>query len=224
MKLFIIGALMVIIPISGALYLCRTPTSVAIFREITGMTGNTADSYTDKGQVKTENHAKIQSEVINLQPDVFDMLSNAEKATHVTNFATFAVPRIMTFESDNREQDLTKASQYFQQPDGWDNFLFFLKKYRLLRLYPGKSLNTSAVTLNDASIKDSKIDSNGQLNWLVQVPLEMTYDTGSQRWREYLSIEIIISRTNETSPSGHPMSIAITEIGTGKNPYFRIYL
>ena len=208
MKVILIWLLMVTSSMAGILYICRTPTSVAIFREITGMTG---DPYTDKGQVQRENHAKRQSEPVNLQPDVFDTLSNAEKATHVTNFATFAVPHVMTFESENREQDFSKVSKYFQQPDGWNKFQTFLKYYRVLKLYPGKPLKTSAVTLNDASITDYSIDLNGKLSWILQVPIEVTFDSGTQRWSQCMPIEIVVSRPDETSPSGHPMSVVITK-------------
>jgi len=41
----------------------------------------------------------------------------------VTNFAVEAVTRSLTMDFKNWREDLAEASEYFQRPDGWNNFL-----------------------------------------------------------------------------------------------------
>lgn len=111
----------------------------------------------------------------------------------ITNFAVEAVTAAMTMDFANWRQDLSSASQYFQRPDGWENFLTALEKAKILDFIRERNLVSTAVA-NGASIVGSGVDARGRYSWTVQVPMKVTYQSANEKSNEDYLAEIIVSR------------------------------
>ena len=111
----------------------------------------------------------------------------------VTNFAVEAVTRAMTMDFKNWREDLAGASEYFQRPDGWNNFLEALESSGTLDFVRNRRLISNAVA-NGATIIDDGIDSRGRYSWTVQIPLTVTFESASQRSTENMMAEVVVSR------------------------------
>ena len=91
----------------------------------------------------------------------------------VTNFAVEAVTRALTMDFKNWREDLAQASEYFQRPEGWNNFLTAIDKSGTLDFVRNKRLISNAVA-NGATIVDDGVDALGRYSWTVQIPLKVT--------------------------------------------------
>lgn len=111
----------------------------------------------------------------------------------VTNFAVEAVTNAMTMDFKNWREDLAASSQYFQRPDGWENFLQALEASGTLDFIRNRRLISNAVA-SQATIIDSGIDSRGRYSWTVQVKMMVTYESSSERSTEEMLAEVVISR------------------------------
>lgn len=111
----------------------------------------------------------------------------------VTNFAVEAVTNAMTMDFKNWREDLAASSQYFQRPDGWENFLQALEASGTLDFIRNRRLISNAVA-SQATIVDSGIDSRGRYSWTVQVRMMVTYESSSERSTEEMLAEVVISR------------------------------
>jgi intracellular multiplication protein IcmL len=117
-------------------------------------------------------------------------LSNGQ----VTNFAVEAVTRAMTMDFKNWRDDLNQSSIYFQRPDGWSNFLKALEASGTLDFVRNKRLVSNAVA-NGATIVKSGLDPKTQhYSWVVQIPLTITFESASERSRENVLAEVVVSR------------------------------
>lgn len=116
-------------------------------------------------------------------------LSNGQ----VTNFAVEAVTRAMTMDFKNWRDDLNEASGYFQRPDGWSNFLKALEASGTLDFVRNKRLVSNAVA-NGATIVKSGVNEKGHYSWIVQIPLTITFESASERSRENVLAEVVVSR------------------------------
>lgn len=133
--------------------------------------------------------AREDGGIIPLVADDVPYLNNGQ----VTNFAVEAITRSLTFSFANWRQDLAGASEYFQRPDGWNNFLEALESSGMLDFVRNKRL-ISSVVANAASIKSAGINAEGRYYWIVEVPLVMTYQSATEKSSSNLTAEIEISR------------------------------
>lgn len=111
----------------------------------------------------------------------------------VTNFAVEAVTHAMTMDFKNWREDLAESSQYFQRPDGWENFLQALESSGTLDFIRKRRLISNAVA-NQATIVDSGLDARGRYSWTVQVKIMVTYESSSERSTEEMLAEVVVSR------------------------------
>lgn len=111
----------------------------------------------------------------------------------VTNFAVEATTRALTMDFKNWREDLAEASEYFQRPEGWDNFLTALEKSGTLDFVRNRRLISNAVA-NGATIIDNGIDARGRYSWTVQIPLTVTFESANERSTEDLLAEVVVSR------------------------------
>ncbi|MFX4300082.1 type IVB secretion system apparatus protein IcmL/DotI [Pseudosulfitobacter pseudonitzschiae] len=111
----------------------------------------------------------------------------------VTNFAVEAVTQAMTMDFKNWREDLAASSQYFQRPDGWENFLQALEASGTLDFIRNRRLISNAVA-SQATIIDSGLDARGRYSWTVQVRMMVTYESSSERSTEEMLAEVVISR------------------------------
>ena len=111
----------------------------------------------------------------------------------VTNFAVEAITRSMTISFVNWRQDLASASEFFERPNGWNNFLEAMEGSGMLEFIRNRRL-ISSVVANGAVIVKSGPDASGRYAWVVQVPLKITYQSSSETTTEDRMAEIEISR------------------------------
>ncbi|MFG6573560.1 type IVB secretion system apparatus protein IcmL/DotI [Sulfitobacter sp. 1A13353] len=111
----------------------------------------------------------------------------------VTNFAVEAVTRALTMDFKNWREDLAQASEYFQRPEGWNNFLTAIDKSGTLDFVRNKRLISNAVA-NGATIVDDGVDALGRYSWTVQIPLKVTFESANERSVEDMMAEVIVSR------------------------------
>ena len=126
----------------------------------------------------------------------------------VTNFAVQAVTRSLTMDFKNWREDLAEASEYFQRPDGWNNFLAALQESGTLQFIQERRLISNAVA-NGAVIVDDGIDSRGRYSWTVQIPLKITMESASERSVEDMMAEVVVSRLPTWES---PTAVGITRI------------
>lgn len=111
----------------------------------------------------------------------------------VTNFAVEAVTRALTMDFKNWREDLSEASDYFQRPDGWNNFLSAIESSGTLDFVRDRRLISNAVA-NGATIVDEGVDARGRYSWTVQVPLQVTFESANERSTEEMLAEVVVSR------------------------------
>jgi intracellular multiplication protein IcmL len=111
----------------------------------------------------------------------------------VTNFAVEAVTRSLTMDFKNWREDLAEASEYFQRPDGWNNFLSAIQESGTLDFVRERRLISNAVA-NGAVIIDDGVDARGRYSWTVQIPLKVTFESANERSVEEMMAEVVVSR------------------------------
>lgn len=111
----------------------------------------------------------------------------------VTNFAVEAITKSLTFNFVNWRQDLASSSEYFERPDGWNNFLAAIEGSGMLDFVRNRRM-ISSVVANGAVIIQSGPDSTGRFSWIVQVPITITYQSSSETSTENRMAEIQVTR------------------------------
>ncbi|MFG6082215.1 type IVB secretion system apparatus protein IcmL/DotI [Paracoccus litorisediminis] len=110
----------------------------------------------------------------------------------VINFAVEAITRSMTMNFVTWRQDMGEASEYFERPNGWNNFVKAITDSGTLDLIKNRRLISSAVANGAVIVKQGP--ENGRFTWLVQVPLTITYQSSSEQSTENRMAEIEIAR------------------------------
>ncbi len=111
----------------------------------------------------------------------------------VTNFAVEAVTHAMTIDFANWRNDLLNASKYFEQPEGWNNFLDAMEISGMLNYIRDHRL-VSTVVASGAVITSSGLAEGKNYTWKVQIPLVITYESASEISRDSLLAELVVSR------------------------------
>lgn len=118
----------------------------------------------------------------------------------VTNFAVDAVTRSMTFTFNSWRDDFSEAREFFQKPDGWDEFVQAVEASQVIEYVTNRRMNATAVA-NGAVILSEGLDAQGRYTWIIQIPLVITYESSTERSRDPILAEVSVSRlpTWETS-------------------------
>jgi len=111
----------------------------------------------------------------------------------VTNYAVEAITRALTINFVTWRQDLAEASEYFDRPAGWNNFLEAIEGSGVLDFVRNRRL-ISSVVANGAVIISAGPNAEGAYAWVVQVPLTITYQSSSESNTENRLAEIEITR------------------------------
>ncbi|WP_411840092.1 type IVB secretion system apparatus protein IcmL/DotI [Paracoccus sp. ME4] len=111
----------------------------------------------------------------------------------VTNFAVEAITKALTFNFVNWRQDLASSSEYFERPDGWNNFLAAIEGSGMLEFVRNRRL-ISSVVANGAVIVQSGPDATGRFSWVIQVPITITYQSSSETSTENRMAEVQVTR------------------------------
>ena len=148
--------------------------------------------------------AKADGGILPLVPVSSPFLTDGQ----VTNFAVEAVTRALTMDFANWRSDLSGASTYFERPDGWSNFLDAIEESGMLS-YVREHRLVSTVVATGAVIISAGTDSRKRYSWVVQIPLNVTYESASEISRDSLIAEISISRLPTWEA---PEAVGITRI------------
>lgn len=129
-----------------------------------------------------------------------------QSAAEVSNFAVKAVTTSLTYDFANYRADFNNALQYFTKPQGWNQFVDAVQKSQMLDLVQTKRLNTTAVA-NNAVIVREGINSRGVYEWVVQMPIRVTYQSASQVTGQNFILTVNIERL-QTYESPYAMAIS----------------
>lgn len=129
-----------------------------------------------------------------------------QSAAEVSNFAVKAVTTSLTYDFANYRTDFNNALQYFTKPTGWNQFVEAVQKSQMLDLVQTRRLNTTAVA-NNAVIVREGINDRGIYEWIVQIPLRVTYQSASEVTGQNFLITVNIERL-QTYESPYAMAIS----------------
>lgn len=129
-----------------------------------------------------------------------------QSAAEVSNFAVKAVTTSLTYDFANYRADFNNALQYFTKPTGWNQFVEAVQKSQMLDLVQSRRLNTTAVA-NNAVIVREGINERGVYEWMVQIPLRVTYQSASEVTGQNFMITVNIERL-QTYESPYAMAIS----------------
>ena len=129
-----------------------------------------------------------------------------QSAAEVSNFAVKAVTTSLTYDFANYRTDFNNALQYFTKPTGWNQFVDAVQKSQMLDLVQTRRLNTTAVA-NNAVIVREGINDRGVYEWIVQIPLRVTYQSASEVTGQNFLITVNIERL-QTYESPYAMAIS----------------
>jgi len=129
-----------------------------------------------------------------------------QSAAEVSNFAVKAVTTSLTYDFANYRADFNNALQYFTKPTGWNQFVEAVQKSQMLDLVQSRRLNTTAVA-NNAVIVREGINDRGVYEWIVQIPLRVTYQSASEVTGQNFMITVNIERL-QTYESPYAMAIS----------------
>ncbi|MBO6727844.1 MAG: type IVB secretion system apparatus protein IcmL/DotI [Rhizobiaceae bacterium] len=129
-----------------------------------------------------------------------------QSAAEVSNFAVKAVTTSLTYDFANYRSDFNNALQYFTKPAGWNQFVDAVQKSQMLDLVQTRRLNTTAVA-NNAVIVREGINDRGVYEWIVQIPLRVTYQSASEVTGQNFLITVNIERL-QTYESPYAMAIS----------------
>lgn len=110
----------------------------------------------------------------------------------VTNFATEAITRAMTFNYTNWRQDLTDAGTYFTK-NGWESYKGSLNDDGIMDYVVNRKLNMTT-TASRAVITRSGLNENGAFSWTVQVPIKITYENSTSVITEEKTADVVVVR------------------------------
>ena len=111
----------------------------------------------------------------------------------VLNFAVEAITNSMTLNFANWRAQLAQASDFFERPNGWNNFLEALEGSGTLDLIRNRNL-VSSVVANGAVIINRGMDATGRYRWVVQVPITISYQSANEGRTETRLAEIEVVR------------------------------
>lgn len=111
----------------------------------------------------------------------------------VLNFAVEAITNSLTLNFANWRSQLSSASEFFERPNGWNNFLEALEGSGTLDLIRNRNL-VSSVVANGAVIVDRGPDASGRFRWVVQVPITISYQSANESRTESRLAELEIAR------------------------------
>lgn len=112
-----------------------------------------------------------------------------------------AASETMSFSFSNYRRNLQQASRYFTK-DGWDSFSLALQQSQIIKSVEENNQEVSAVPRGAPVLKFEGVV-NGQYQWQVQIPMILTYVSGSKSRSENLLITIVVVRVPRLeSPNG----------------------
>lgn len=124
--------------------------------------------------------------------------------SYLMTWVALSVPDTMTFGFSDYGWRLSMASSYFTD-DGWSSFSSSLKRSRIIEMVEVNQLIITAVPRGVPVLKSKGVVS-GRYQWVVQIPLILTYMGGAKTSNVGLLVNVVIKRSDDEK---HPYGIAI---------------
>ena len=135
-------------------------------------------------------------------------------ADSVNRFAVQAVTNALTYDFANYRSDFQDAQKWFTKPAGWNSFVDAVNKSGTLDLVKDRRFSTTAIAQSAVIVREGVSD--GVYEWVVQMPLRITYQSASERTSQSLNVTVRLQRL-QTYQSPYAVAIAqfITAPGGG---------
>jgi intracellular multiplication protein IcmL len=119
----------------------------------------------------------------------------------LTSWMAQAATEVMTFGFNDYRPRLQEASRNFTRR-GWESFTLALQRSRIIEMVEANQQIASAAP-QGAPVILSKSNATGRHQWVVQMPMIVTYQSGSARRTDTLLVTAIIVRVPRLeSPNG----------------------
>ena len=108
---------------------------------------------------------------------------------------------VMTFGFNDYRRRLQEASRNFTR-SGWESFTEALQKSRIVEMVEGNQQVVTAAPVG-APILESEGLFNGRYQWIIQIPLVLTYQSGAKVRSDNLLVTVMVVRVPRLeSPNG----------------------
>jgi len=112
-----------------------------------------------------------------------------------------AVSETMSFSFSNYRRNLQESSRFFTRA-GWESFSTALQQARIIESIETLTQEVTAVPAGAPILKSEGI-SGGQYQWVVQIPILLTYASGSKTRSERWVVTLVVVRVPRLeSPNG----------------------
>ena len=112
-----------------------------------------------------------------------------------------AATEVMTFGFNDYRRRLQESSRHFTRV-GWESFTKALQASRIIEMVDASQQVLTAAP-RGAPVLESEGIVGGRYQWVVQLPMVLTYQAGSQRRSDRLLITIVVVRVSRLeSPNG----------------------
>jgi len=117
------------------------------------------------------------------------------------SWAAQSVSETMSFSFSNYRRNLQESSRHFTRA-GWESFSTALQQARIIESVESLTQEVSAVPAG-APILTSEGLTGGQYQWIVQIPILLTYTSGAKKRNEsWLVTQVIVRVPRLESPNG----------------------
>lgn len=117
------------------------------------------------------------------------------------SWAAQATTEIMTFGFNDFRRRLQESSRFFTRR-GWESFSGALKSARILESIEANSQVVTAAP-SGAPILRSEGVVNGQYQWIIEVPMVLSYQSGAKKRADYWLVTLVVVRVPRLeSPNG----------------------
>lgn len=127
-------------------------------------------------------------------------------ANEVATYAAEAVTRSFTYSFATYQQDFQDAQQYFTKPRGWNSFVDAIQTSGTLDLVKNRRLNTTAIAQRAVIVREG-INPDGTYEWIVQMPVRVTYQSASEVTGQNMMVTVTMQRLQTYE---HPRGVAIS--------------
>lgn len=117
------------------------------------------------------------------------------------SWVTQATTEIMTFGFNDYRRRLQESSRHFTGP-GWQSFTRALQAAKTIETVEANNQVITATPRGAPVLKQESVI-NGQYQWIVEIPMVVTYESGSQTRSENLLMTVVVVRVSRLeSPNG----------------------
>jgi intracellular multiplication protein IcmL len=133
----------------------------------------------------------------------------------VANYAVTAVTSALTYSFDRYREQFQEAQDYFTQPQGWNSFVEAVDNSDILDLVQERRFNSTAVAQNALIVRQG-VNAEGVYEWVLQMPVRVTYQSASEVTGQNIMVTIYLKRL-QTYQTPAAMAIDRFVAGPGRN-------